>query len=199
MLLEDRNHEKYFLWSNSLIFTPKSYKIRSIVCTFLFLCASLGDLPNPGIRPMSLKSPELAYGFFTTCATWEDAEMKREKLGVREAMMEWGGWGGGRGAVKRRTTVFLQCSLWDSVLLCGVREKAWNNTFFFLKKPCRCVTSQEAKLCMQVNWKCQWCTAMKPLYVLPKMEEMGDFPDNPAVKTPGFHCRGLRFHLWSGN
>ena len=73
---------------------------------------------------MSLKSPELAYRFFTTSATWEDAEMKREKLGVREAMMEWGGWGGGRGAVKRRTTVFPQCSLWDSVLLCGVREKA---------------------------------------------------------------------------
>ena len=109
MLLEDRNHEKYFLWSNSLIFTPKSYKIRSIVCTFLFLCPSLGDLPNPGIRPMSLKSPELAYGFFTTSATWEDAEMKREKLGIPEAMMEWGGWSGGRGVVKLRTTAFLQC------------------------------------------------------------------------------------------
>ena len=28
-----------------------------------------GDLPNPGIRPMSLTSPALAGGFFTTSAT----------------------------------------------------------------------------------------------------------------------------------
>ena len=32
---------------------------------------SPGDLPNPGIKPMSLTSPELADGFFTTSATWE--------------------------------------------------------------------------------------------------------------------------------
>ena len=32
---------------------------------------SPGDLPNPGIRPMSLTSPALAGGFFTTRATWE--------------------------------------------------------------------------------------------------------------------------------
>ena len=31
-----------------------------------------GDLPNPGIKPVSLKSPALADGFFTTSATWED-------------------------------------------------------------------------------------------------------------------------------
>ena len=30
-----------------------------------------GDLPNPGIEPVSLWSPELAGGFFTTSATWE--------------------------------------------------------------------------------------------------------------------------------
>ena len=30
-----------------------------------------GDLPNPGIEPMSLVSPALAGGFFTTGATWE--------------------------------------------------------------------------------------------------------------------------------
>ena len=28
------------------------------------------DLPNPGIKPVSLKSPDLASGFFTTSATW---------------------------------------------------------------------------------------------------------------------------------
>ena len=32
---------------------------------------SLGDLPDPGIEPASLRSPPLASGFFTTSATWE--------------------------------------------------------------------------------------------------------------------------------
>ena len=32
---------------------------------------SPGDLPNPGIKPMSLMSPALADGFFTASATWE--------------------------------------------------------------------------------------------------------------------------------
>ena len=31
----------------------------------------LGDLPDPGIEPMSLKSPALAGRFFTTSAAWE--------------------------------------------------------------------------------------------------------------------------------
>ena len=30
-----------------------------------------GDLPNPGMEPMSLMSPVLAGGFFITQATWE--------------------------------------------------------------------------------------------------------------------------------
>ena len=30
-----------------------------------------GDLPNPGIEPVSLLSPALAGVFFTTCTTWE--------------------------------------------------------------------------------------------------------------------------------
>ena len=30
-----------------------------------------GDLPDPGIKPTSLGSPELAGGFFTNCTTWE--------------------------------------------------------------------------------------------------------------------------------
>ena len=32
---------------------------------------SLGDLPNPGIEPMSLTSPALAGRFFTISTTWE--------------------------------------------------------------------------------------------------------------------------------
>ena len=30
-----------------------------------------GDLPDPGIEPKSLTSPELARGFFTTSTSWE--------------------------------------------------------------------------------------------------------------------------------
>ena len=30
-----------------------------------------GDLPDPGIKPVSLTSPALAGGFFTTSPTWE--------------------------------------------------------------------------------------------------------------------------------
>ena len=34
-------------------------------------CPPPGDLPNPGVEPMSLMSPALADRFFTTGATWE--------------------------------------------------------------------------------------------------------------------------------
>ena len=34
-------------------------------------CPSPGDLPHPGIKPVSLISPALAGEFFTTSATWE--------------------------------------------------------------------------------------------------------------------------------
>jgi len=34
-------------------------------------CPPPGDLPNPGIKAVSLMSPALAGGFFTTGSTWE--------------------------------------------------------------------------------------------------------------------------------
>ena len=34
-------------------------------------CSPPGDLPNPGIKPTSLKSPALPSVFFTASATWE--------------------------------------------------------------------------------------------------------------------------------
>ena len=34
-------------------------------------CPPPGDLPDPGIEPLSLTSPALAGWFFTTSATWE--------------------------------------------------------------------------------------------------------------------------------
>ena len=37
-----------------------------------------GDLPDPGIKPMSLMSSALAGGFFTTGATWELLSPKTE-------------------------------------------------------------------------------------------------------------------------
>ena len=37
-----------------------------------WVVTSPGDLPDPGIKPVSLPSPALAGGFFTTSATWED-------------------------------------------------------------------------------------------------------------------------------
>ena len=38
-------------------------------------CPPLGDLPDPGIEPVSLTSPALAGGFFTISATWEALSM----------------------------------------------------------------------------------------------------------------------------
>ena len=35
------------------------------------LCPPPGDLPDPGVEPVSLMVPALAGGFFTTSATWE--------------------------------------------------------------------------------------------------------------------------------
>ena len=35
------------------------------------LCPSLGDLPNPGVKPMSLTSPALARVLFTTSSAWD--------------------------------------------------------------------------------------------------------------------------------
>ena len=37
----------------------------------VLFCATLWDLPDPGIEPVSLKSPALAGRLFTTSATWE--------------------------------------------------------------------------------------------------------------------------------
>ena len=40
-------------------------------CWSGFPCPPPGDLPDPGIKPVSLLSPELAGEFFTTSAAWE--------------------------------------------------------------------------------------------------------------------------------
>ena len=50
---------------------PGSYVLGILLTRILEWVAmpSSGDLPNPGIEPMSLTSPALAGGFFTTSAT----------------------------------------------------------------------------------------------------------------------------------
>ena len=45
-------------------------------------CLPPGDLPNPGIKPESLKFPALAGGFFTTSATWEVLAYMEPSQGV---------------------------------------------------------------------------------------------------------------------
>ena len=42
-------------------------------------CPSPGDLSNPGIESVSLKSLALAGGFFTTSTTWEAHKSKKKK------------------------------------------------------------------------------------------------------------------------
>ena len=44
-----------------------------------FLCPPAGDLPNPGIEPTSLMSPELAGKFFTTSTNWEAQTVSRNR------------------------------------------------------------------------------------------------------------------------
>ena len=52
-----------------------------------------GDLSNPGIEHISLKSPALAYGFFTTSATWEAHEKVyrtcKNSIKKTQAQNEW--------------------------------------------------------------------------------------------------------------
>ena len=39
---------------------------------------SPGDLPDPGIEPVSLMSPALAGGFFTTSAAWVHPQVSKK-------------------------------------------------------------------------------------------------------------------------
>ena len=48
----------------SLVFSRQGYRSR-------LSFPPPGDLPDPGIEPVSLTSPALAGAFFTTSATWE--------------------------------------------------------------------------------------------------------------------------------
>ena len=51
-------------------------------------CPSPGDLPNPGIKPASLKSPALAGRLFITSATW-DAPSTWYRLATQQMLVNW--------------------------------------------------------------------------------------------------------------
>ena len=84
-----------------------------------------GDFPNPGVKPMSLTSPALAGGFFTTSTTWEVPSKKKKQLDVwrtfsslyKSNMVEVKrSGGGGAHAVDRSMGLAIllksQCRLW---------------------------------------------------------------------------------------
>ena len=62
-------------------------------------CPPPGNLLNPGIEPISLMSPALASGFFTTSTTWEapwfsvangdDGEMSKVGTSNRSVWVRW--------------------------------------------------------------------------------------------------------------
>ena len=60
---------------------PLSMEFSRQECGSGLLFPTPGDLPSPGIEPLSLASLASAGGFFTTVATWEDSGNIRYHLG----------------------------------------------------------------------------------------------------------------------
>ena len=56
---------------NSVGCSPPSSSVHGIFRSGLPCPPHLGNLPDPGIEPMSLTYPPLVGGFFTTSTTWE--------------------------------------------------------------------------------------------------------------------------------
>ena len=54
-------------------------------------CPPPGDLPDPGIKPTSLMSLELAGGFFTTSATWEARWEEKKWCDGKHQQKKWVG------------------------------------------------------------------------------------------------------------
>ena len=51
-------------------------------------CPPSDDLPNPGIEPMSLVSPELASRFFTTSTTWAAHALITRSINSQKQQLE---------------------------------------------------------------------------------------------------------------
>ena len=52
-------------------YSPPGSSVHGILQARILEWLPADDLPHPGIRPVFLKSPPLADGFFTTSTTWE--------------------------------------------------------------------------------------------------------------------------------
>ena len=52
-------------------YSPPVFSVHGILQARIVECPFLGDLPDPGIEPMSPMSTALAGEFFTTSLTWE--------------------------------------------------------------------------------------------------------------------------------
>ena len=51
--------------------SPPGSSVHGILQARILEWVAVPDLLDPGIEPLSLMSPELAGGFFTSSATWE--------------------------------------------------------------------------------------------------------------------------------
>ena len=69
--MKSLSHVRFFVTPGTVAYqAPLSMGFsRQEYCKLPF--PSQGDLPDPGIEPMSLASPALVSGFFTTGTTWE--------------------------------------------------------------------------------------------------------------------------------
>ena len=56
---------------NPLDYSPAGSSVHGILQARILEWVAMRDLPNPGIEPMSLKSPALSGSFFATSATWK--------------------------------------------------------------------------------------------------------------------------------
>ena len=54
---------------------PSVHEILQAIKLEWIAMPSSRDVPNPGVKPMSLTSPALAGRFFTTSTTWEAQTM----------------------------------------------------------------------------------------------------------------------------
>ena len=66
--------QSYLTLCNPMDYSQPGSSVHGIFQTRLLeevAVPPLGDLPDSGIKPVSLRSPALAGGLFTTSATWE--------------------------------------------------------------------------------------------------------------------------------
>ena len=160
-------------------------------CSSELLCPPPGDLPDPGTEPASLKSPELADGFFTTGATWKACQyhMRKQKflevscwvVAPKSLRPGWPGFQSFQEAIET-------CKV---VPLCWVRDACCMHPEWTLHIQMQAVCSQELN---RVTKRRGYMQHSHPLHV-------GPLSSANAQKLPwlGLHVLYLRiicFNLW---